>query len=821
MTVSTTTNKVVYSGSGSAGPFSIAFYVADEDHLVVTRRVTATEVETLQTLTTDYTTTGEGSASGTLTLVAVLPSTETLTIERVFPLTQSTDLPVNGPFPAVAVEDMSDKLTYINQQINTLFSRTLKIKTTSGFTLPDIMNPSSGKVLIYDGTDLKWESVVTLGASTTVTDFMLTVLDDTTAAAAMATLLAANDLTVKTADGAILNLQTSDTTVTAASVLGRVDFTAPNEASGTDALLLAASIAAVSEGTFGTTDNATKLSFQTGASEAAAEKMSISSVGNVTMKQTATTDNTPMTLSLTTGEVDIQAADVLGKIEWSAPDEGTGTDSRLVSGAIDCVSEGDFSTSNNASKLSFRTGASEAATEKMQISSTGNVTMKQTATGDDTPMTLSLQTGEIDIAAADVLGKIEWSAPDEGTGTDALLVAGAIDCVSEGDFSSSSNASKLSFRTGASETATEKMSISSAGAVTMTGDVTMAGDVTLSATDGAAITGVASINAGQIGGSRNFIYNGDFQIFQRAASASSLGNGSTGYHVHDRWQYGESGAPNAVVTWTGDTETPDGFNSSMKLACTTASGTVAVGDVVYIAQIFEGYDLQSWNKGDAQAKAVTLSFWVRSTKIGTYIVSLHDNDNNRHISKAYTVSSTNTWEYKTLTFAGDTSTLDPFGNDNATSLYVQWPLVAGANYTDGTLATSWAEWNDGNSYVGQVDALDSTSNLFYMTGVQLELGSTATAFQYEHYGENLIRCQRYFTKRAASAATLFGDSAGAGTGGYNYSHWQFHTTMRAVPTMTGLTGTPQQINVDSAGGYANAGTYTYYDSNATASAELS
>jgi hypothetical protein len=366
-------------------------------------------------------------------------------------------------------------------------------------------------------------------------------------------------------------------------------------------------------------------------------------------------------------------------------------------------------------------------------------------------------------------------------------------------------------------------------------DTTVAGDSgstamtpgdTLTIAGGTNITTAMSGDTLTITGatSSNFIYNGDMQVCQRATSASSLGNGNTGYHVQDRWQYGESGAPNAVVTMSQSTTTPDGFNSSLKLDCTTASGTVDAADVVYIAQIFEGQDLQSWNKGDAQAKAVTLSFWVNTTKTGTYIVSLHDNDNNRHISKAYTVSSTNTWEYKTLTFAGDTSTGDPFDNDNATSLYVQFVLVAGSNYTDGTLATSWADWNDGNSYVGQVDALDSTSNNFHMTGVQLELGSVATEFQYEKPNENLLRCQRYYAKRAASNAVLYGSSV---TGsGLNYTHWQFHVPMRSAPTMTGEGGgssgnTQQQISVDSGGSYASAGIFATWGNGSTADAELS
>ena len=585
-------------------------------------------------------------------------------------------------------------------------TNTITLSPNDGDKLYFVVNASGQSVILSQGT----------GANVTIANGAADIIyaDGEGSGAAVASLLA-NDLVFKTGDGVILNLQTSDTTVTAASVLGRLDFTAPDEASGTDAILLAASIAAISEGTF--------------------------------------------------------AAD------------------------------------NNATKLSFLTGASAAASEVMSISSVGNVTMKETETGDDTPMTLSLTTGEVDIAASDVLGKIEWSAPDEGAGTDALLVAGAIDCVSEGDFSSSSNASKLSFRTGASETATEKMTISSAG------------DIAFTVSDGAAITGVASINAGQIGGSRNFIYNGDMQIAQRSTSVGSLGNGGAGYHVQDRWQIWAT-VDNLVLTMSQSTTTPDGFNSSLKLIAGTSSGSLAVDDQFYIAQIFEGYDLQSWNKGDAQAKSVTLSFWVNATQTGTYI--LRFSAGARHICQAYTVSSADTWEYKTLTFPGDTT--GAFANSAATALYVQWALVAGTNYTSGTLATSWAADSAVNRFVGQVDAFDDDDDMFHLTGVQLELGSTATAFQYETYGENLLRCQRYYAKRAASNAILYGSSV---TGsGVNYSHWQFHVPMRAAPTMTGEGGgssgnTQQQISVDSGGSYAAAGTYATWGNGSTADAELS
>ena len=222
----------------------------------------------------------------------------------------------------------------------------------------------------------------------------------------------------------------------------------------------------------------------------------------LTFKNTSTADDTPFVLLVQTGETDIALNDALGKIQFQAPDEAAGTDAILVAAEIAAVSEGDFSASNNATKLSFKTAASEAAAEKMSLSSAGDLTVsgdvitgddvildndggvvyfgdnqdvflshihdsgltfKNTSTGDDTPVLLLMQTGETDIAADDMLGRIQFQAPDEAAGTDAILVAAEIAAVSESDFSASNNATKLSFKTGASEAASEKMSLSSGG----------------------------------------------------------------------------------------------------------------------------------------------------------------------------------------------------------------------------------------------------------------------------------------------------------------------------------------------------------------------
>ena len=204
----------------------------------------------------------------------------------------------------------------------------------------------------------------------------------------------------------------------------------------------------------------------------------------LTLRNTA--NNVGMKLTLQTADTDIAADNILGVIDFQAPLEGTGTDSILVAAGIAAVSEGDFSSSSNATKLQFKTGASETAASKMELASDGDLSLlvdtvklnfgadkdvffqhdaddglilKSAATADDNPILLTLQTGETDIAADDVIGSIQFQAPDEGTGTDAILVCAAIEAVSEGDFSASSNATKISFRCGNSETAVEKAKI--------------------------------------------------------------------------------------------------------------------------------------------------------------------------------------------------------------------------------------------------------------------------------------------------------------------------------------------------------------------------
>ena len=262
------------------------------------------------------------------------------------------------------------------------------------------------------------------------------------------------------------------------------------------------------------------------------------------------------------------------------------------------------------------------------------------------------------------------------------------------------------------------------------------------------------------------IINGDFAVAQRATSTSSIN--SNGYHTVDRWQTNLSTAA-GVWTQSQDTTVPSGqgFAKSLKMDCTTADSSLAAGDRCVIQQAIEGQNLQSLKKGTSSAESLTVSFWVYATKTGTNIVELYDNDNTRQISKSYTISSSNTWEKKVLNFAGDTS--GAFGNDNAASLYLNFYLAAGSTYSSGTLNTSWGSVTAANRAAGQVNHADSTSNNFYITGIQMEVGefdsTSVPSFPFESYTSNLIKCSRYYTEINQNGANGWRTFAGRVNGG--------------------------------------------------------
>jgi len=286
--------------------------------------------------------------------------------------------------------------------------------------------------------------------------------------------------------------------------------------------------------------------------------------------------------------------------------------------------------------------------------------------------------------------------------------------------------------------------------------------------------------------SKNIIINGDMSIAQRSASVSSI-TSDNAIHTLDRYRTRLT----TLGTWTQSQSTTvpsgQGFATSLKMDCTSADASPAAGDRLFITQRIEGQNLQYLKKGTSNAQSLTLSFWVRSNKTGTYICELYDQNNSRHINKSYTISVADTWEKKTITYDGDTT--GAFTNDNGNSLECAWWLGAGTTYTSGTLQTSWGSGTNANRAVGQVNLADSTSNDWYITGVQLEAGSVASDFEFLPVDVNLQRCQRYYYRINPNSTSGSIGSAAYYISTAVFTMLEFPTSMRTSPSLELATGT--------------------------------
>jgi len=299
---------------------------------------------------------------------------------------------------------------------------------------------------------------------------------------------------------------------------------------------------------------------------------------------------------------------------------------------------------------------------------------------------------------------------------------------------------------------------------------------------------------------RNLIINGDMTISQRGTIQTGMTSSQYPY-APDRFHYNLSSAGTWTVSQSTDVPSGQGFGYSEKFQCTTANGSLSAGSYAMMRQIIEAQMVQHLKYGTSNAESITLSFWVKSNKTGTYSVWLYQDDDGRSIANTYTISSADTWEKKTITYSPDTTGV--IDNDNNNGLRVNFYLVAGTNFTSGTLATSWESDTAANRAVGQVNLADSTSNYINFTGIQLEVGTSASDFEFLPYDVNLRRCERYFQKHdgfegTASQTTQF------------QSVQTFHTPMRANPSasISGVlvvTDTDADYTQSSANGAITAG----------------
>jgi hypothetical protein len=279
---------------------------------------------------------------------------------------------------------------------------------------------------------------------------------------------------------------------------------------------------------------------------------------------------------------------------------------------------------------------------------------------------------------------------------------------------------------------------------------------------------------------RNFIINGDMRIAQRGTSSATPADGE---YLIDRWKWWRTGSA-GVAAMSQDTDVPTvaeagvDYGYSLKLDVTTADGSIAVSDYYYFEQMIEGLNWASMGYGGSNALTTTVQFWVKSTKTGVFSVSYGNSAVDRSYPAEYTVSSSNTWEKKTVTIAGDSTGtwLTTVGIGNR----LRFTLAMGSNRT-GT-ANQWNAANDIAS-TNQVNAMDSTSNNFFITGVQVEVGGQSSDFEHTDYASELLRCQRYFVEQDIQNNGGYWTGNTTGTTSVRFVN-HLPVAMRSTPTLT-------------------------------------
>ena len=288
---------------------------------------------------------------------------------------------------------------------------------------------------------------------------------------------------------------------------------------------------------------------------------------------------------------------------------------------------------------------------------------------------------------------------------------------------------------------------------------------------------------------RRLTINGAMTVSQRGSTFAAIAHNA---YCLDRYKFTHSGS--AVYTISQSTTSPDDFANSLKIVPTTADTSIAATDYTRLVTVLEGQDLQQFAKGTSSAKKAVLSFYVKSNKTGTYSLFYFDSNNNRQFNATYTVSNTN-WNRYTIPIAADTT--GAFTNNNLASLEIYWHLVAGSNRTSGSLDATWNSYTATKEAAGHnINFADSTSNEFYITGIQLEVDNTssgkATDFEHRSFGQELALCQRYLyvlcDQAGGSTSRPVANLVGYTTS-YLYGVCDLPVEMRLPPTIVSSSGT--------------------------------
>ena len=321
---------------------------------------------------------------------------------------------------------------------------------------------------------------------------------------------------------------------------------------------------------------------------------------------------------------------------------------------------------------------------------------------------------------------------------------------------------------------------------------------------------------------RNLIQNGAMRVDQRNAGAAKTIATTANTYTLDRWN-AVGQVSDGVFTVQQVTESPAGFTNSTKITVTTADASIGSTELYLFSQFIEGNNVGHLGFGTADAKTITLSFWVRSSLTGTFGGALNNSANDRNYPFTYSISAADTWEKKTVTITGDTS--GTWLTDTNRGIGLRFQLGAGSSRVD--VAGAWTGTSLVFGATGATNLISTLNATFYITGVQLEVGEVATPFEHESYTETLQKCRRYYFYYPEKLIW----SGKVNSGQTFYNRHIFPVEMRANPTMTLNSSSLSYFNTPTVVAYGNSlfGAYAvcnttanvaYFSYNCSADAEL-